>query len=258
VIEVFPVNNRLASEIQPLLIPLLETTDHIVANGDSLIVKTAPERLQTIANLIRKLDYPLNNFLISVIQGSNITAEQINSETGYEFNASSRQSEPVGQQYQDYPVQMEGRVYHQNSQIHSTHNDRNVQTIRTLEGSAAHIKVGKNLPINNYQVNTGGVYGSGVTQSTQWVEATTGFEVTPRLAGQQVVLGVSPWSDKLNNQGQIQTQELQTSIRANLGEWVELGSLDENGQSISNSSFAYSLQTGQNNLHVLVKVDVVN
>ncbi|MDA1342596.1 MAG: hypothetical protein O2966_01705 [Proteobacteria bacterium] len=33
VVEVISVNNRPASEIQPLLLPLLENTDQIVANG---------------------------------------------------------------------------------------------------------------------------------------------------------------------------------------------------------------------------------
>ncbi len=55
------------------------------------------------------------------------------------------------------------------------------------------------------------------------IEATTGFEVTPRLVGQQVELDVAPWSDRFNNQGQIETQGANTTIRVNLGEWVDLG-----------------------------------
>lgn len=250
VVEVIPVYNRPASEIQPLLKPLLESTDQIVANGDSLIVKTTPERLQTIANLISKLDNPLNNLLITVIQSRDTTAEQLNAGIGFEFNVPARTDG-------DYN-QIEGRVYGQGSKINRTNNNRNSQTIRTLDGETAHIQAGNSFPVTNYQIYPGGYGYPGVTQSTQYVEATTGFAVTPRLVGQQVVLEVSPWSDRFNNQGQIQTQEAQTSIKANLGEWVDLGGVDESRQSSGNSSFSSSHQSGQNNLHILVKVDLVN
>lgn len=256
VVEVISVYNRPASEIQPLLVPLLEGADQIVANGDTLILKTTPERLQTITNLIRKLDVPLNNLLISVIQSWNTTAAQLNAGIGFEINAQNP-SDPIGDVGGGYS-QFEGSIYGHSSKINRTNNNQNTQTIRTLEGATAHIKAGSSYPVSNYQIYPGGYGYPSVTQSTQYIEATTGFAVTPRLVGQQVVLDVSPWSDRFNNQGQIQTQEAQTSIRANLGEWVDLGGVDESGQSNGNTPFAYNRQSGQNRLHILVKVDLVN
>lgn len=258
VVEVISVYNRPASELQPLLLPLLESTDQIVANGDSLIVKTSPERLQTIANLIRKLDNPVNNLLITAIQSRDVTAEQLNAGMGFEFNAPLPYPSSPGYNPDGYRNQFQGRVYGQASQINSTNNNRNTQTIRTLEGATAHIKVGNVVPITNYQIYPGGYGYPGVTQSTQLVEATTGFAVTPRLVGQQVMMDVSPWSDRFNGQGQIQSHSAQTSIRANLGEWVDLGGVDESGQSSGNGMFSYNRQSSLSNLHILVKVDVVN
>lgn len=258
VVEVIPVYNRPASEIQPLLMPLLESTDQIVANGDSLIVKTTPGRVHTIENIIRRLDNPVNNLLITVIQSRDVTAEQLNAGIGFDVNI------PLQNGYDPYnagayPGQYQSRVYGQAAKINSTNNNKNTQTIRTLDGGTAHIKVGNAVPITNYQVypNRYGGY-PGVSQSTQYVEATTGFAVTPRLVGQQVVMDVSPWSDRLNSNGQIQSQSAQTTIRANLGEWVDLGGVDESGQSSSNGLFSYSRQSSLSNLHILVKVDVVN
>ncbi len=258
VVEVIPVYNRPASEIQPLLMPLLEITDQVVANGDTLIVKSTPERMQTLTNLIRKLDYPLNNLLISVIQSRNATAEQLNAETGYEFNAQFQDPYNPESNANVNGNSFQGRIYHQNSQQYNTKDNRNIQTIRVLDSATAHIKVGNTYPIANYQIYPGGYGYPGVTQSTEFVEASTGFDVTPRLAGNQVVLDVAPWSDRFNGQGQIQSQAAQTSIRANLGEWVEIGGVDESGQSSRNLQFGYHYQTGQNNLHILVKVDVIN
>jgi type II secretory pathway component GspD/PulD (secretin) len=246
VVEVISVYYRPASEIEPLLLPLLEGSDHIVANGDSLIVKTSPERLQTISNLIRKLDIPLNNLLITVIQSDSLTADQLNAGIGFDVYGGGN------------PNQFGGRVYGQGAIVNSTRNNRNTQTIRTTDGATAHIKVGAVYPLTNYQVYPGAYGYPNMSSSTQLVEATTGFAVTPRLVGQQVVMDVSPWSDRFNNQGQLQTQAAETSIRANIGEWVDLGGVDESGQSNSNGILSYTRQTRQNNLHILVKVDVVN
>ncbi len=85
VMEVITVYNRPAEELRPLLLPLLEGSDQVVANGDSLIVKTEPERLQTITNLIRKLDNPLHNLMISVIQSRDVTADQLNAGVNYDI-----------------------------------------------------------------------------------------------------------------------------------------------------------------------------
>jgi hypothetical protein len=247
VVEVVPVNNRPASEIQPLLLPLLESTDHIVANGDSIIVKTTPERLQTITNLIRKLDNPLENLLISVIQSRDMTASQLNAGIGFDINVPLQQ-----------PGRSRGRVDGYHNQSQGQNNRHNTQTIRTMDGVPAHIKAGNVVSVTNYQNYRNGYGYRYQGQSTQLVEATTGFEVTPRLVGRQVILDVSPWSDNIDAQGQFQTQGANTSIRANLGEWVELGGVDESGQSSGNTMFGYNRQSGQNNLRILVKVDVVN
>jgi type II secretory pathway component GspD/PulD (secretin) len=247
VVEVISIYNRPASEIQPLLLPLLENTDQIVANGDSLIVKTSPERLQTITNLIRKLDNPLNNLMITVIQSRDTAAAQLNAGIGLDINV------PL-----NHPADPRGHVRGHYDQFHGRNNNQNTQTIRTLEGVPAYIKVGNIVPITNRQTYRDGYGYSYENRSTQLVEATTGFEVTPRLVGQQVFLDVSPWSDRFNAQGQIQTQEANTSIRANLGEWVDLGSVNQSTQSSGNTPFSYNRQSEQNNLHVLVKVDMVN
>jgi type II secretory pathway component GspD/PulD (secretin) len=247
VVEVISVYNRPASEIQPLLMPLLENTDQIVANGDSLIVKTTPERVQTITNIIRKLDNPLNNLLITIIQSRDVTAAQLNAGIGFDIQVPLQQPGNVRGNVQGYYNQSQGQ-----------NNRQNTQTIRTLEGVPAHIKAGNIVPITNYQTYRDGYGYPYESRSTQLVEATTGFEVTPRLVGQQVMLDVSPWSDNINAQGQFQTQEANTSIRANLGEWVDLGGVNENTQSSGNTPFGYNNQSGQNNLHILVKVDRVN
>ncbi|MBK8816711.1 MAG: hypothetical protein IPN42_14940 [Methylococcaceae bacterium] len=247
IVEVIPVYNRPASEIQPLLDPLLENTDHIIANGDTMIVKTTPERLQTLTEIIRKLDNPLNNLQITVIQSREYTADQLNADLNVQFNT------PLSN-----PAQTRGNVRGYFNQFQGNSNIQNTQTIRTLEGVPARIKTGRSVPVSTYHIYPDGYGYPYENRSSQYIEATTGFEVTPRLVGQQVALDVAPWSDRFDAHGQIQTQEANTSIRANLGEWVEIGAIDESGSSSGNGVLSANRQSMQNNLRILVKVDRVN
>ena len=79
--------------------------------------------------------------------------------------------------------------------------------------------------------------------------------MTPRLAGQQAILDVSPWSDKANAQGQLEIQSTQSTLKFNLGEWVELGGIDESSQNSAIGNLANNRQTSEKRLRILVKVD---
>jgi len=255
-IDVIPIFNRPASEIQALLSPLLEDTDRVIADGSNLLVKTRPERLGEIIMLIDKLDTPLNNLIITVIQSRHTTAE--------ELNAAARVNLKL---QRNKRLKSRGIISGHYYQTDDQSSNESTQTIRTMEGNTAHITVGKTYPIQNIQIYNSG-YGYGypaISTSTEYIDATTGFAVTPRLveqnpglAEQQVILDVSPWSDNFNMQGQLETRNAQSTIKVNLGEWVELGESDENSHSSINGNLATIRQTNQNKVHILVKVDKAN
>jgi hypothetical protein len=56
-------------------------------------------------------------------------------------------------------------------------------------------------------------------------------------------------------QGQIEFQNVQSTIKINLGQWVELGGIDEESHSRANGNLATIRQTNQKRAHILVKVD---
>jgi type II secretory pathway component GspD/PulD (secretin) len=246
IIEVIPVNNRPASEIQPLISPMLENTDRVIADGSNLIVKTTPDRLNEIKKFINNLDSRLNNLIITVIQSKHTTADELNAAARVNLNI------PI-----DDMSKSSGRITGHYYQTDDRNSNESTQTIRTLEGNTAHITVGKTYPIQNVQIYNFG-YGYGypaVSTATEFINATTGFAVTSRLAGQQALLDVSPWSDKANARGQLETQGAQSTIKINLGEWVELGGIDETSQNSTNGNLATIRQTRENRLRILVKVD---
>jgi len=244
IMEVIPINNRPASEIQPLISPMLADTDRVIADGSNLIVRTTPDRLNAIVKFINNLDTRLNNLLITVIQSRNTTAEELNAAARVNLNISI-----------DNLSKSSGRITGHYDQTLNQNTNESTQTIRTLEGNTAYIKTGNAYPIENVQIYNSGYGYPAVSTTTEFIDATTGFAVTPRLAGQQVILDVSPWSDSVNRQGQLETRSAQSTLRINLGEWVELGGIDETSQSSTNGNYANNRQFNQNKLHILVKVD---
>lgn len=239
VIEVIPLTNRPAFEIMPLLAPLLGNTAQLVDNGSNLLVKTTPDQLDEIRSIVRQLDVRQSNLVITVMQSRQMTAEELNAAAGIQLNVPA-----------NAPARTGGRVFGHVYQTQDKNADENTQTIRTMEGVPAHIKAGNIYP-GQYYSN----YGYAI--ATEPAEATTGFAVVPRLTGNQVILSVSPWSDRMNGRGQIETQNAQATIRMNLGEWVELGGIGESTSSIHNAR-GNTRYAGESRMHILIKVERVD
>ena len=51
--------------------------------------------------------------------------------------------------------------------------------------------------------------------------------VLPQIRGDQVILEISPQQSRITN-GKIETVGLNTIVRGRIGEWIELGGLNQN------------------------------
>lgn len=247
IIEVITVNNRPASEIQPLLKPLLDESDQVIADGANLLVKTSPERLTEIRTFVSKLDSRQQNLLITVLQSSQITADELNAAARAQINMSTNNVSNTTGIIAGHVYQTQGKTARENT-----------QAIRTLEGNTAYIKTGNTYPVQNVQIINSGYGYPAVSTNTEFIEASTGFAVIPRLNGEQVTLEVAPWSERMAARGQIQSQTAQSNLRVNLGEWVELGGISLNSQQSNSNGLANIRQTGSSEVHILIKVEKVD
>ena len=244
--EVIPLHNRSAPELQELISPFLEDSEHVIANRSSLILKATPARIEEIKKLISQLDASLNNLVITVMQSRTKTAQALNAEANIGINYRSTRT----------ASRLSGEIRGRFAQTQGLNNDDSTQVIRTLEGKPAYIKTGTNHPVQNITVYNSGFGVPAISSNTQFIEASTGFLVNPRLTGKQVTLEINPWSDKFNNNRTIETQEARTTIRVNLGEWVEIGGITEQQNSSGYGNLAHSYSTQNNSMHISIKVDV--
>ena len=244
VMEVVPLFNRPSSELQPIIASLLESSDTVIGNGFSLIIKTTPTRLVEIKALVKKLDTALTNLNIRVVQSKDRTADQLNA--GLAADVAVPINNPGA-----FAGQINGQL--QQRQQHLTSNSE--QIVRTLEGNPAYIKVGGDHPVRYSSIYNSGYRQHTVISNTHYVETTTGFAVLPRLNGEEVTLEISPWSDQMRNNGSIDTQSAQTTLKTKLGQWVEIGAINEQSQSTESGLLNVEQGSRQNFVHLLVQVE---
>jgi hypothetical protein len=219
VTELIALQHRPASEIIPLLAPLIENTDRVVDNNDSLIVKTTPGRLENIKQLVTRLDTVAISLNITVLQNSFKTAAELNAESGAAA-----------------AIQMHGM----NADTRELSNLENTRSIRTTSGHPAYITTGKIK-----QPQNAGAYGF-MSGANPTPEINSGFMATPQVVGKEVIIDIEPWSEHFQQGNNIESQTAGARINAKLGEWVEVAG---NGNIPSNQ------QVTKNNARILLKID---
>ena len=106
------------------------------------------------------------------------------------------------------------------------------QRLQVLEGYPATINVGQSVPVTT-RSTIGSVAGANqgglVSETTTYRDASTGFEVVPRVSGDMVQLEISPRRETLGGAGpgSINSQRITTTASGRLGEWFELGGVSQ-------------------------------
>jgi hypothetical protein len=86
---------------------------------------------------------------------------------------------------------------------------------------------------------------------------TVGFEVVPRVAGERVLLEISPRRDTPGAEGSIGIQRIASSASGRLGEWFELGAITQDESRQSSDRLAGTVALRQDNRRVWVKVEEI-
>jgi type II secretory pathway component GspD/PulD (secretin) len=105
--------------------------------------------------------------------------------------------------------------------------DRVDQRVQVVEGGRAFIALRQSRPVQQRQrVRTPGGVVSQETFAMQ--DASTGFEVSPRLAGDRVFVDIAQQRQAFSGSG-VREAGVSTSASGRLGEWFELGAIASDG-----------------------------
>ena len=184
-LEIITLRHRTAEQVLPALRPLLEPGATLTGQSNQLIVRTSPANLDDLRLALEALDRPARRLLISVrFDDSRAAAAGRVEASGSVSNRGSR---------------LEVRA--QESQ--SRGDERVDQRVQVLDGSRAVIYSAQSRPARQLIQTPGGVVSQQVTVIH---DQATGFEVVPRLSGQEAMLEIPGI----------------TTVRAGLGQWIQL------------------------------------
>lgn len=225
--KIIDLQHRFAEDILPMIQPLVGNDGAATGMQNHLIIRTSPEKMIEIEQIISTLDVARQNFRITVSNQNNLQT------TDDSISVSGRKrigNVTIGTR--KFP-----RNTHDGVQLDIEHNQSNANTngsqfINVMDGERAYIKVGQSVPYTQEWVTLTRRYVS-VQKTTEFVDISTGFSVRPRTIGNQVELEITPRIAQLNQNKYIEFEELSTIVRVNRGEWLDLASTMQQKDEIS-------------------------
>jgi hypothetical protein len=226
-VKVIALKHRPAADLLEVVRPLAGPGGSVEALDTRLVVRAGPQAMAQIEAAVRSLDTPPRSLVVTVSQGLSRESEQ---QAGGVSGAASAGGTTVvvSPPGPGGTTSVETRT--SRTQVRGAFGTGSgsetgdaVQQIRTLEGYAALIRVGRSEPVTAVGVvptPSGPVVSSG----TAFAESGTGFYVLPRVTGDSVLLEL--WAENTEGApgGLVEGQRLRTTVTGRLGQWIEVGS----------------------------------
>jgi hypothetical protein len=261
-LEVIPMQHRSADDVVQILQPLVAPGGTVTGMNNQLIIKTTPENMVELKRVLQSLDRSPRRLLISVRQDSAGMAQSREQALSGKYSSGG-----VSTEIRDPSHAHEGLVitkrddkgnivrYRQQDSI-SDSNDKNSFRVQATEGYPAFINIGQSIPVPNRTtyVTPDGVV---VTDATEYVDSTSGFYALPRLNGDQVTILIAPTLSKPYGGGMpvFDMQNVETTATGRLGEWLEVGGINQSASGSDRRLLSSSSRQGQLSNSIYLKVD---
>ena len=249
--KIFSLQHRFASDLLPIVEPMVGADGIANAIDSQLIVRAQPERMREIEAMVAKMDAARVNRKITVSTSNNMQSQR----ERVEATGSAKVGKVTISNDRRVPnstTANTGRVEVENNSSNTKQTSN--QFINVLDGERAFIRVGQIVPFTQEWITITQRYIQ-IDRFTDWRDVTTGFAVRPRTIGNEVELEITPRIARLNNQGFIDFEELSTVIRAPLGSWVDIGGTMQQNDEVSRKILGWQSITSQQSNHLSVRVD---
>jgi len=187
--SVFPVYQQPAAELLPVLRPLIGPGSTLAAHGDRLILRGTAADTETVVRLLEQIDRPARRLVVEVRQTTRGAADTLAGVRRYG----------------------------------TAERDDLVQRVQTLDGRPALIRSGEARP--EYRLSEREFGGAVLERADRLIAS--GFYVLPRTNGDEVTLEIYRHSDRLRGDDSLRTGEIAATLRGRLGEWLDLGGVDD-------------------------------
>lgn len=229
-LEVIPLKHTTANQVLDTLLPLLEPGGTITGQNNQLIVRTSPANLADLRRALDAIDRPLRRLQVSVRFDDALDGSR--RELGASGTISNRGAR----------VEVRGEDAHRQGQ------ERVDQRVQVMDGGRALIRTGESRPVRQRQyIQTPA--GPVAQEITVLQDMTTGFEVVPRVAGDNVTVEI--YSSRPGS------TTASSVASGRLGEWFELGAVAMSGARDARAIGSAARATSSETRRVFVKVEAL-
>jgi type II secretory pathway component GspD/PulD (secretin) len=265
-VEVIPLKYRQADQVIPVLQPLLGREASISNFQNQLVIRATSAELAQVKRVLAGIDTPPRRLLITVRQDADVSGSRREAEvSGSIGNNNARVTVPGSSSREGGNVVLrdgDDRLRARVVDSSQAGGERTAHTVQVLEGYSAFIRAGESQPVRNRQVvrtMVNGQWVDRVVETTDYREATTGFNVRPRLQGEMVTLDIDPQRETFDEQrrGTVNVQRVSTTVSGRLGEWMDLGGISEERSNDSGGILSTRSVRSSDRRGVQVKVELL-
>lgn len=256
--RVIPLKHRTAEEIIPLIRPLLGPDDVLGGMDYRLILRTSERNFQEIQRLLSQLDVAQQQLRITVEQSTSGHRTQTSQSVTGEVAVGDKGRIILGPRSsaKNGVVVQKGGLRYTGKQRTTTESQANVQTLLTLDGKRAYIRVGQSVP---HVKRILALSGSQLllAEGIELRDITTGFDVLPRVRGDRIQVEITPRLATLQDPaaGIVDYQALTTTAEVKRGEWLDLGKILGNRGEIEKAILESGSGSAAENRTVRIKIE---
>lgn len=244
-LRVFTLQHHFAKDLYSVITPLVGEEGTVTGMNNQLIVRATPAQLLEIESVIAAMDVPRANRKITVASNRNQQSTYNNTELSGNVNIGNV---TIGNRQRGQGASIDvTRQQNQSSQ-------KSQQFIQVVDGQRAFIQVGTLVPFTQDWLLITKRY-TQLTRTTDWVEVSTGFAVSPRTIGNQVEVEVTPRITNLRSQQSIDFETLTTVVRVNLGEWINIGQTMQQRDDVSRKILGSQSGNFEDKSNLSIRVD---
>lgn len=253
-LETFKLRNRPAVDLLPLVKPFLEPQAAISGQGYKLFVKSTGANLDQIRQIIAELDVALKRLRISVSTDAHNFNEQQKRQLQTHAEAIQSSDSPNVQKI----IISKGPQHRLTTRVYSTaqrSRQPTAQHVQLLEGQWASISTGRAIPIADRQRNADGT----VTETIRYRKLSSGFKVSAHVNSNKAYLSLRPRHEQLSQQGggNIITQNIETRLTVNLGQWTEIGGTQALRKKSEKGLYYSSRRKQEGERRIFIKIELV-
>jgi hypothetical protein len=252
--------HRSAEEIIPIVKPMLGAGDGITGQGFILFLRSSPQTVVQVKEMIDALDIAAKMLQVSVFQGSKQDLEALSVSGNLQIETDDA-SVRIGNSKNKSAGEISysggnasGDLNATSTRLRRTNNP--IHQLRVAEGTAGFIETGEQIP---YFIGANRIAPGTAIGSTEYKDVTTGFYVLPRTHGDQVTLQVSPFKNSLSKtrSGNIETQQASTTITGRIGEWLQIGGVEEQIKHSQTGTVSYSSTKSKTRYSIWIKAELI-